>query len=221
MKIQYIGIAGRAGSGKSTAAFLAAADFQDVVIMSLADPIKDMTQNLLNDCGIPRDAPKEDVIPTLGVSPRRLMQTLGTEWGRVCLGEDFWLRAFEQRVRGMVTEIMQMDAGRRPQLLRIIVPDVRFPNEADWFTDEAHPERGLIALTNGSRRGSEAALGGQESLHISETLFHHVRAKAHIAIANEPTMGMPELSTNMNAAIMALDYRRENGNLPTGENARG
>lgn len=45
------------------------------------------------------------------------MQTLGTEWGRRCLGDDFWLRVWE---------------ATRP-FGPVVVDDVRFPNEAEFL----------------------------------------------------------------------------------------
>lgn len=53
-----------------------------------------------------------------GRSPRYAMQTLGTEWGRVCMGQDFWVNLLVQKVqRFFVHE-------------RVVIDDCRFPNEA-------------------------------------------------------------------------------------------
>lgn len=209
MRIQYIGIAGRAGSGKSTVASLIARDYKNSLIMALADPIKDMTSALLDSIGAYGPHEKEQPVESLGASPRRIMQTLGTEWGRTCIGDDFWLRVFEARVDRAV-QVMK-DNGDTPDLLRIIVPDVRFPNEAAWFNAPAKFNRGLIALTNGSRRGGEGALGPQESMHASEQAFAEVREQAHVAIANEPDMGLPELATAASMAARVLEVRRNFG----------
>lgn len=53
-----------------------------------------------------------------GRSPRYAMQTLGTEWGRVCMGQDFWVNLLVQKVqRFFVHE-------------HVVIDDCRFPNEA-------------------------------------------------------------------------------------------
>lgn len=61
---------------------------------------------------------KEDVIPAIGKSPRELMQTLGTEWGRNLVNEDLWLILARQR-------LLKMGPG-------MVISDVRFDNEALW-----------------------------------------------------------------------------------------
>lgn len=113
-----IGIAGPARSGKDTVAqFLLAS--RGGYTYSLADPIRGM----LRAIGVDMKDPywlnrKEEVIPAFGVSPRRLMQTLGTEWGRETINKDIWITLAKQNFllngQGMV------------------VPDVRFDDEAEW-----------------------------------------------------------------------------------------
>jgi hypothetical protein len=51
-----------------------------------------------------------------GMSPRQAMQTLGTEWGRDIMGEDFWVRIMENRLN------FYFD-------MPVVVDDLRFPNE--------------------------------------------------------------------------------------------
>jgi hypothetical protein len=59
---------------------------------------------------------KDTPLSTLyGLTPRHLLQTLGTEWGRQCVHPDIWVRAWHESVRG---------------LTHVVVDDVRFPNEA-------------------------------------------------------------------------------------------
>lgn len=61
---------------------------------------------------------KEATIPVLGKSPRQLMQTLGTEWGRDLVNPNVWvILAHDQlNMRG---------AG-------MVITDMRFDNEAKW-----------------------------------------------------------------------------------------
>lgn len=125
-----IGLAGKARSGKDTvASFLLAAI--GGYAYSFADPIRNMLKQLNIDMSDPywRDR-KEEVIPMIGVSPRRMMQTLGTEWGREMINPDLWLLMAHQR-------LLQHGAG-------MIVTDVRFENEAAWIRSN----RGLIIHVN-------------------------------------------------------------------------
>ena len=113
-----IGIAGRARSGKDTVAnFIVAAI--GGYRYSFADPIRAMLTPLGVDMSDPYwQARKEDIIPALGVSPRRMMQTLGTEWGRNLISYDLWLVLAHQR-------LLHSGPG-------MVIPDVRFENEATW-----------------------------------------------------------------------------------------
>ncbi len=114
-----IGIAGLARTGKDTVAnFIIAA--VGGYRYSFADPIRDMLRAGL---GIDMNDPywqerKEEPIPALGVSPRHMMQTLGTEWGRNCIKDDLWLLLAQQ-------QLLRHGVG-------MVIPDIRFENEADW-----------------------------------------------------------------------------------------
>lgn len=118
-QIPLIGIAGRARSGKDTVAnFIIAAI--GGYRYSFADPIRAMLVPLGVDMSDPYwQARKEDVIPALGVSPRRMMQTLGTEWGRQLINPDLWIIMAHQR-------LLQNGPG-------MVISDVRFENEAAWI----------------------------------------------------------------------------------------
>lgn len=113
-----IGITGLARSGKDTvASFLI--PVTGGYRYALADPIRAMLVPFGVDMADPYwQTHKEDIIPALGVSPRYLMQTLGTEWGRQLVNENVWLLLAQQRV-------VRFGPG-------MVVTDIRFENEADW-----------------------------------------------------------------------------------------
>lgn len=123
--MKIIGLCGYAGAGKDeTRKILCSA--HGMAGIAFADPLRAMGEALLIDCGVPlefardRDL-KEQIMPGLGISWRRLLQTLGTEWGRG-LRESFWLDA-------AATKIAQLCEEGLPG---VVISDVRFPNEADW-----------------------------------------------------------------------------------------
>lgn len=75
---------------------------------------------------------KHTYLPDLRLSVRQLLQTLGTEWGRQCVHPDLWLMCWKQRIK---------------LYNKVVVDDVRFPNEADlvkklggsmWLIDRPH-----------------------------------------------------------------------------------
>lgn len=114
-----IGIAGKARSGKDTVANFVLAAIGGYRY-SFADPIRAMLVHVGVDMRDPYwQARKEEGIPALnGVSPRQMMQTLGTEWGRQLISDDLWIWIAQQR-------LLHSGPG-------MIIADIRFENEADW-----------------------------------------------------------------------------------------
>ena len=112
-------------SGKTlTATVLAHRGYQPV---SFAEPLKRMMVEFLMSFGYEKDeavklswVDKAVVIPDLNVSCRYLLQTLGTDWGRNLVCDDVWIRAWK---------------ARASIFNKVIVDDVRFPNEADAVKD--------------------------------------------------------------------------------------
>jgi hypothetical protein len=62
----------------------------------------------------------ERLFDTLGksVTPRYILQLMGTEAGRDVFGEDIWVSTLERRIRGIEN---------------VVISDVRFPNEIDFI----------------------------------------------------------------------------------------
>lgn len=117
-----IGIHGRAWAGKNLLA-----EMFNSHALGFADPLYEAISVMF---GIPesrlRDrSRKEEVIPWVGKSPRELLQTLGTEWGRGLVRADIWLRVAEQRLG------RALDAG----FSRVAFADLRFDNEAEWIRE--------------------------------------------------------------------------------------
>lgn len=123
-----LGMIGKAQSGKTTAAevFVREGGFKRV---RFADPIKKMVRQLLISAQIPEDQTweyldgdlREEPIPVLnGVTARYLMQTLGTEWGRMQVGPYLWLNLTKEEIQ------RHLNSG-----YNVIVDDVRFLNEVN------------------------------------------------------------------------------------------
>ena len=119
-----LGISGEAGSGKDTAAnFIQQYIYENtnssVKIVRFADPLKEGLSTMLNvDIHYFQDPDlKNTKIDFYDVSPRYLMTSLGTDWGRKMVRNDIWLLAFRKRIQDSEADV-------------ILVPDVRFNNEA-------------------------------------------------------------------------------------------
>ena len=123
-----LGLAGYAGSGKSTAAEALCRNY-GFVRARFADPLKGMIRTLLAQIGADEamiDAMIEGSLKEVpsemlaGRSPRYVMQTLGTDWGRGFMGPNFWADIAISRVRALHAEF-----PGHP----IVFEDTRFANE--------------------------------------------------------------------------------------------
>jgi predicted kinase len=119
---RIVAFSGPAGSGKTTAA-MHLVENHEYRRIRFADPIKDM----LRDFGLTFDqidGPLKETPCDLlcGKTPRRAMQLLGDEYGRQLIGSDIWVRAWERRLE----EAMLWNSD-----VRIVVDDLRYPNELD------------------------------------------------------------------------------------------
>lgn len=112
---RVIGIAGLAGAGKDTVGDILLHQLPEYKLVSFAEPIKAMCEILGLSHAQLHGHLKEAHDDRFGCTPRHIMQTLGTEWGRNLIHEDIWLTALENRL---------------PEFA--IITDVRFQNEADF-----------------------------------------------------------------------------------------
>lgn len=114
-----VAFTGVAGSGKSTATKYLV-EQRGYTVVKFAGPLKDMMRAIgFTEREIEGDLKETPCSILGGKTPRLAMQTLGTEWGRNCIGDDFWVRLWRVRA-GMVVQ----NGGR------VVTDDCRFPNEA-------------------------------------------------------------------------------------------
>jgi hypothetical protein len=121
MTIKIIGLYSPApGSGKSTiATYLEDYDYS---VVPFAGFLKGMVRALLVELGYTPARTtemirqKDLIVPGINIRMRTLMQTLGTEWGRNTLDQDFWINCWKEKVKSYRS--------------LVVADDVRFPNEA-------------------------------------------------------------------------------------------
>jgi rhodanese-related sulfurtransferase len=162
-----VGLIARKEAGKDTAAeVLLEQGYQNV---KFAGALKDMIRCVLayqgaDDTTIERMIEGDlKEVPTdylAGKTPRFAMQTLGTEWGRNLIGENFWVGAAIARAVGQPT----------------VITDVRFPNEVDAVHEAGGVAIGIeadwIVPTEGEHE-SEAAIDGLiAALPASQKVFN-------------------------------------------------
>lgn len=143
-----IGLTGKKRSGKDTVARML--QEHGFVQTSFAAPIREFVAQLIGLSLDDLERVKESHVTDLGnVTPRHMMQTLGTEWGRQMIHPDIWTSTWAARY------CMYALKGEN-----IVVSDVRFPDEAElirahggWVVEVQRP--GLII---GDSHASEAGI---------------------------------------------------------------
>lgn len=171
-----IGITGRAGSGKTLAAGMVPA----AVVIQLADPLYAALATLI---GVPevllRDRGfKERPIEWLGKSPRQLLQSLGTEWGRDSVRSDIWLELCRRRIAML----------REQGCETIVVADVRFENEAHMIRENGgsvwhvrRPSADGAEVAHSSEAGIQFADG--DTVIVNDGTIEQLRARVESAIS--------------------------------------
>lgn len=93
--------------------------------VSFADPMRNMLKTLLLDCGTPAQEieryftkDKYEIIPEVGTSYRRLLTTLGTEWGRQLINKNLWVKPTVSLIRQLVNKNYP-----------VVIDDMRFMSE--------------------------------------------------------------------------------------------
>ena len=125
-----IGLLGFQSAGKGTAGDVLASDYA-FQKQEFADPLKDAVSIIFNwprhllsgdteESRIFREKVDDDWSLRLGyvVTPRNMLQKMGTEAGRNVFGDDLWVQSLDSRI----------DMTKNN-----VITDVRFPNEIKWI----------------------------------------------------------------------------------------
>ena len=128
--MMLIGVVGFLGSGKGTVGDILIQD-KNYYRLSFADAVKDAVSVIFN---WPREMLEGDSMESrafrestdgfwserfgYAVTPRYMLQLMGTEAGRDVFHNDIWIYTLENRMRGKED---------------VVIPDVRFPNEINFI----------------------------------------------------------------------------------------
>lgn len=144
-----IAITGQARHGKDTAADYLV-EHHGFTRLSIATPVKEMLYRLnpqifidtymyellqpymdQSTGSLPPTLPYASLVDLMGLDTlkahpviRTLLQRLGTDAAREVLGEDIWVETFDRTIKASDAQ-------------RIVISDIRFPNEAAWATENA------------------------------------------------------------------------------------
>lgn len=174
--MKLIGLIGRARVGKDTVAEYLC-DYHNFDQYTFADPVKDMLEVVFGNRF--REGDRESPIDWLGKSPRHLMQTLGTEWGRTCVHPELWTLLAEHRVKDAIKHDYNL-----------VISDVRFHNEADMILRHGgelwHIERD--GITAAEHISEQAQWGNYDRLKLFNNSTH-----ARLYALVDTLIGLPEV----------------------------
>ena len=130
--VTLVGFIGRAGTGKDTAAAHLCAHY-GFVRVAFADAIKNMLEVHLADRGIDHaylhePGWKNEPIPGIGLSARELMQRQGDAFRAA--DPMYWVATLAD-----VIGLRGKPAVWQPVHDRIVISDVRYPNEQGWVSE--------------------------------------------------------------------------------------
>ena len=165
--VLVLGIAGIAGSGKDTLASYLINKYGDNTVCyrsPFAKPIKDACRIIFgwDDRHLYGEL-KNVVDPKYNVTPRRAMQTLGTEWGRDTINTWMWcIRQYQEFNINFLPLVHEKRANMRSLYL---IPDLRFDDSEVPLVkkmngriikiqcDKSHIEMDNDATKHGSEQG--------------------------------------------------------------------
>lgn len=118
-RAMLIGLTGFAGSGKTTCAQLLERE-HGFARLKFTTPLRAMLAAAgLTQAQLDGDQKHQPLAGWCNRTPRYIMQTLGTEWGRKLIGEDLWVNLLVEKAEAL------LHSGQS-----VVVDDVRFLNEA-------------------------------------------------------------------------------------------
>lgn len=191
MTHQVLLISGKQGSGKTTLTKRLAEELralgEQVSFYKFADPLYHIANATIAQA-------KAWGIPVPEGKPGRLLQLLGTDWGRECLGENVWVECAKLQIAKRAE--FYKDTGK----VFFIIDDCRFLNEL-----EAFPGALTIRLEASEEIRKARADGWREDTnHPSETGLDNYTKRFDLKLKNETE---EDLDNNIALILARLAFR--------------
>lgn len=186
-----IGIGHKKGVGKDTVANRLV-DTHGFIRMSFADPLKEACRLIFHftDAQLYGDL-KEVVDKNWGKTPRQILQMFGSDALRNIIDRDVWIKSLKLKIQNRVLQ-------EPTKQLKIVVPDVRFPNEAE----------AIKSMDGGHLWKVTRELPTNEfSFHESETALDHYKSWDQILINNDTMAALYQRADHLLAQITTQKER--------------
>jgi len=145
--VDLIGVSGKKRSGKDT--FANRLTEEGYKKYSLADPMKEAAKTIFGWSDRHMGGEKKEKVDSFwDVTPREVLQKMGTDMFRDTFGTDIWLKSMERKINTYLPR-------------NVVVPDLRFPNEVAWVRRHGGQVIRIDAserLSNDDEHASETAL---------------------------------------------------------------
>lgn len=172
MSVRLIGLHGKAGCGKTTVG-----DYINnkhcALLFSFALPLKIASSELFfTDHEWFEDQElKNTKLPYWDLTPREILQKLGTEGMRNLFGQDFWIKRMQ----------LEIDSFTSDDDL-VVITDCRFQNEVDFIKDNGGI---VIHLT---RAGADGNIGIQNHASEADLDFSQFTDSNYVRVSNDGTV---------------------------------
>jgi len=136
--MKIIAFTGAAGVGKDTAADIVHGWFPNAIRYSFAAPLRSGLAAMFGTAVFEQSldtSTKDSESTAYGVTCRKLLQSLGTDWGRDMINPDIWVIRAEE----LWAQYYDSDL--------VIISDLRFDNEADLVHDKGGIVVGIRSQT--------------------------------------------------------------------------
>lgn len=174
---QILLLSGKQGSGKTTISRILAEELRSlghtVAFYKFADPLYSIAAATISQA-------KNWGLPVPEGKPGRLLQLLGTDWGRECLGEDVWVKCAQRQIEEKIKFYAEELEGKNFNVY-FIIDDCRFKNELDAF-----PGALKVRLEADYEKRKSRTDGWREtSFHPSETGLDNSLGAFDLVLKNE------------------------------------
>ena len=160
------------------------------VTFAFGDEIKRILSNFLGESIEYFEEHKDEIVDWLGVTRRKLMVTLGTDWGRNMINPRIWIMKTQETIKNS----MNHSIGKNTQPFNAVITDLRFLNEAKEFIENTDFNVKILKIISDRKK----------KFAVHENIDNHSSEQANIpnnyiddVIVNNSEVSLSELHSHV------------------------